>query len=561
MSERRPLELASLRERAEARAREEDAEIADRSPSELRAILHELRVHQLELEMQNDELRRAHAELEVSRARYRDLFDRAPVGYVTLDADAVVIDGNVTVCALLGVTLATLRGQPFPRHVLPADQDVFHRHQQALLRGRGTSSCELRVLRSDGVAVWVELWGQAADVAGVWGLRLALLDATDRRLARASAHMEAIGRLAGGVAHEFNNQLSVILASTEIVLDELASDDPKRKDVQLIRDAASHSAQLTRQLLAFARKQPVSPEPIELNARIEALLRVLQHLVGEGVQLRFQPAADLWPVRMDRAQLDQIVTNLCANARDAMGGQGQLVLATRNRVIEASSAERPDAKPGEYVCLVASDDGCGMSSETLAHLFEPFYTTKAVGVGTGLGLATVHGVVIQSGGFIEVVSALGRGTTFTIHLPRHVGAAPLVAETTPRPQGGSERVLVVDDEVAISGIIAKCLQRRGYTVLRADSGARALELLATEGDVDLLITDLVMPEMTGRELATRVTRLRPGIKVLYMSGYSADTLGEGAWAPGSQLLGKPFSIATLLSKVRETLDGPDPGSP
>ncbi len=371
--------------------------------------------------------------------------------------------------------------------------------------------------------------------------------------------MEAVGRLAGGVAHDFNNMLVVIGGNAELVLNELGESSPLRDDLAQILDAARRSAELTRQLLAFARQQTSSPVVLDLNETLSGMLTMLRRLIGEDIDLRWQPCEDIWRVRMDPAQIDQVLANLVVNARDAIDGLGAISLETANVVFDdAYCADHPGFAPGEYVLLSVSDTGCGMPPEVMARLFEPFYTTKELGSGTGLGLATVYGVVKQNDGFINVYSEPGLGSTFKIYLPRHVGAGePARAE----PGGesapaGTETILVVEDEEAILRLTVRGLGRLGYTVLAASSPAEALALADEHGDrLDLLVTDVVMPEMTGKELADRLLAAYPALKVVYMSGYTADVIGRrGVLDEGVQFIQKPFAVSGLGAKIRETLD-------
>ena len=371
--------------------------------------------------------------------------------------------------------------------------------------------------------------------------------------------MESVGRLAGGVAHDFNNMLGVILGYTEMALSQVDSDQPLHSDLEEVQRAALRSADLTRQLLAFARKSTVSPRVLDLNETVEKALKMLERLIGENVSLRWQAGANLWPVRVDPVQIDQILANLCINARDAIVGVGTIAIQTRNVMVgERTCAALPDCVPGEYVALTVSDTGRGMDPETLSHLFEPFFTTKEVGQGTGLGLATVYGIVRQNGGFIDVRSAPGRGSTFVIYLqPHREGAGRVRGETgQTRPDRGAETILVVEDEPAILGVARRMLENMGYRVLAAGSPREAISLAdAHVGEIDLLMTDVIMPEMDGRLLARRLLSQYPDMGRLFVSGYTADVIAHGGvLEEGVCFLQKPFSLKELSVKVREALD-------
>ncbi|MCL5942961.1 MAG: PAS domain S-box protein [Actinobacteria bacterium] len=375
---------------------------------------------------------------------------------------------------------------------------------------------------------------------------------------RQAQKMEAVGRLAGGVAHDFNNMLSVILGYTNEVLERLEPTGPIYDDLLEVRAAAERSANLTRQLLAFSRRQPVEPKVIDLKERLQAMEGMLRRTLGEDIAVFLDVAPDLWPVRLDPAQFDQVVANLAVNARDAMPEGGRLLLQAGNVTVGVSERTGAGGLPaGEYVVLAVADDGEGMDQETRDHAFEPFFTTKHETGGTGLGLATVYGIVRQNDGFVGVESAPGEGTTITIHFPRWCGGQP--QPEPPRAvavSAGHETVLLVEDERQVRRLAQTILERLGYTVLAVGRPEEALHLGASHpGDIDLLLTDVVMPGMNGQELAVRVKDLRPGLRVLYMSGYPAKAITHrGILDEGVSFLEKPFTPEGLARKVREVLD-------
>ena len=370
--------------------------------------------------------------------------------------------------------------------------------------------------------------------------------------------MESIGSLAGGVAHDFNNKLSVILGCTYLAFTE---EDPVQLKTFLeeIRKAAEQSADLTRQLLAFARKQTIAPKVLDLNETVTGMLKMLNRLIGEDIHLTWQPAPDLWLLKFDPSQVDQILANLCVNARDSIFKDGKITIETGNSIIdEGYCAKHSDILPGEYVRLVVSDNGCGMDKETLNRIFEPFFTTKEAGKGTGLGLATVFGIVKQNNGFINVYSEPGIGTTFTIYLPRYAGKTGMalregMAKIAPL---GQETILLVEDELAILNMASKILTKQGYSVLQANTPAEAIRLVKEQGGmIDLLITDVIMPGMNGKDLAHNLQSMNPRLKYLYMSGYTADAIAQqGVLDEGVYFIQKPFSLPDLATKVREVLD-------
>ena len=371
--------------------------------------------------------------------------------------------------------------------------------------------------------------------------------------------MDAIGRLAGGVAHDFNNLLTVILGRTDILLHPLKPDDPMRRGVELIQRTAGRAADLTRQLLAFSRKQVLEPVVLDLSAVSIDMKDMLGRLIGEDIALLTTPTANLGRVKADRGQVEQVIMNLAVNARDAMPQGGRLILETANVDLDEEYVRRHvGARPGPHVMLAVADTGSGIPREIQAQIFEPFFTTKEQGKGTGLGLATVYGIVKQSGGYIEVDSEPGRGTTFRIYLPR-LDAAAATVDRNPRPvaaAGGTETILLVEDEEGVRELARDILRASGYTVLEARNGAEALLLCERhQGPLDLLLTDVVMPRMSGRELAERLGPLRPDLSVLYMSGYTDDAvIRHGVLGAGTAFLQKPFTPAALAHRVRETLD-------
>ncbi|MHB8121599.1 MAG: ATP-binding protein [Desulfuromonadaceae bacterium] len=377
--------------------------------------------------------------------------------------------------------------------------------------------------------------------------------------------MESVGRLAGGVAHDFNNMLGVILGHAELALLRMDSSNPFHANLMEIRGAAERSAALTSQLLAFARKQTISPQAMNLNETVAGMLKMLQRLIGEDINLTWRPAPELWQVKADPGQIDQILANLCVNARDVIDNTGRVTIETRNSTIDAYYCEHhPDALPGEYVQLSVSDNGSGMEKEVLDNIFEPFYTTKELGKGTGLGLATVFGIVKQNNGFINVYSEPGEGTTFSIYFPRleERGVQPQAASTVMSIPGGQEAILLVEDEAAILELAAMMLEKLGYAVLKAHSPADAL-VVAREhvGEIDLLMTDVIMPGMNGRDLAKQLLSSYPGMKCLFMSGYTADVIAHhGVLDEDVHFIQKPFSLTAMAAKVREVLDSNPGGS-
>ena len=373
--------------------------------------------------------------------------------------------------------------------------------------------------------------------------------------------METIGQLAGGVAHDQNNMLQAILGYTDVAMELAPQDGELQHALEEIRKSAQRSAGLTRQLLAFSRCQTIAPREMDLNQHIGGMMDMLQRLIGENLDLVWSPAEDLWPVKMDPAQVDQVLANLVVNARDAITDVGTITISTRNAALtKDESREHLGSGPGEYVVLAVRDTGVGMSPEVRAHLFEPFYTTKEAGQGTGLGLATVYGIVSQNGGWIDVNSEPGQGSTFQVYIPRATAAAqPPAAPQARAPEmtRGSETILIAEDEPTILNLAERVLARYGYSVLKAKSPQQAIEITREhEGPIDLLITDIVMPEMNGKDLYDQIVSMRPGVRAIFMSGYTANAIThQGVLQDGVLFLQKPFRAHELLASVREALDG------
>lgn len=371
--------------------------------------------------------------------------------------------------------------------------------------------------------------------------------------------MESVGRLAGGVAHDYNNFLSVIISYAELALVKMKAGDPFYNNLKQIYSAAEHSRDITRQLLAFARKETIRPEVLDLNATVESMLKILRQLIGEEVNLIWLPGKSLKLVFMDPSQIDQIMANLCINARDAIANIGKITIETGTAVFDSAyCADHIGYTPGEFVMLTVSDDGCGIDRETLNMIFEPFFTTKKIGKGTGLGLATVYGIVKQNEGFINVYSEPGQGTTFKIYLPRYTGevTAQQPVDAGKVPQGNEETVLVVEDETSILHLTENILTDLNYKVITANTPSAAIELAKANCDkIVLLVTDVIMPEMSGRELAEQIMIICPKIKCLYMSGYPEDVIAHrGVLDKGVRFIQKPFSFRDLAVNIRNTIE-------
>src|SRR2546421_1750582 len=509
--------------------------------------------------------RESEAALRVSEATYSALVEQAPVGIYRSTPAGRFVSANAALARMLGYNSpAELLTLDLARDVY-ADPDERRRLiEQDTYTDQVYDELEATWKRKDGTRIRVQLSARAIrDKAGhVEFYEAFVRDITTQRQLEAqlaqAQKMEAIGRLAGGVAHDFNNLLTVILSYSDLLLEEIPKDSPHGEDIGQIRKAAQGASELTRQLLAFSRQQVLEPKVVDLNAAVTGIERLLGRVLREDIRLRCTLAADTGTVRVDPGQLEQVIMNLAVNARDAMPRGGQLTVETANVDLDATYMEaHPLAAPGRYVMLAVTDTGTGMDAATQARIFEPFFTTKEVGKGTGLGLATVHGIVEQSGGFIWVYSEPNHGTCFKIYLPRVDEAVSDLATAAARILRGTETVLVVEDVEAVRAVTRRMLERYGYKVLDAADGEAAIRLAATAGHIHLLLTDVVMPNVSGRDLAALFAKTYPDTKVVFMSGYTDDAIvRHGILEEGIPYLQKPFSPESLVSKVRAVLDLP-----
>lgn len=520
---------------------------------------------------------RRHAEeaLRESEHTLRESQMIAGIGSYVLDIPAGIWKSSDVLDAILGLTHVsdhTLKGWVALVH--PDDREALAEAFRRNVLEQGMNyNREYRIIRPDNREErWIHVLGRIERGPDGQPLRLhgTIQDITVRKLAELektrlesqllqAQKMESVGRLAGGVAHDFNNMLGVILGHTELAIEHVAAYPALKADLLEIRSAAERSVNLTRQLLAFARKQTIAPVVLNLNETVAGMLNMLQRLIGEAIGLNWHPQAGLWPVSIDPSQVDQLLANLCVNARDAIHNVGTITIETGNRTLDADyCATRPGFKPGDYVQLSVSDNGSGINPESMPHLFEPFFTTKVIGQGTGLGLATVYGIVKQNSGFINVYSEPGRGTTFTIYLPRHdrTPESIPVAESPEKAPHGRETILLVEDEAMLLQLNHAMLRRMGYTVLAAGSPREAVNLAQTcKETIHLLITDVVMPEMNGRDLAGVIQTIQPGIRLLFMSGYTANVIAHhGVLDESVHFIQKPFSRKDLSEKIRQVLE-------
>jgi two-component system, cell cycle sensor histidine kinase and response regulator CckA len=528
----------------------------------LQARLEEAALRQQEVGEKNRQLEEEILERKEAEELSRNLLTASPIGiYIMQDGKFRIANQRFHEITSFGKDELPLMDPAALIH--PDDRDEAREKAARMLGGESSTPYEYRVVARDGKIKWImesvipanyqgkeAVLGFSMDITGHKELEKQFLQAQK---------MEAVGRLAGGVAHDFNNMLGAIIGYTEMLMQRLNQADPTYHYGEEIRKAAERAAILTRQLLAFSRKQVVQPQKLNLNTVIGDLEKMLRRLIGEDVALLLHLDPTLAAVKADFGQMEQIILNLAVNARDAMPQGGKLAISTANiNLDEAYPQKQADFRAGLYIVVTVSDSGLGMDGETLDHIFEPFYTTKALGSGTGLGLSTVYGIIKQSGGFIEVASERGVGTTFKIYLPASGEAAePVeVMSAEAEPLRGSETVLLVEDEEILRQLIKDALEANGYRVLEARDGREAVMICEQHQEpIDLMLTDVVMPQMNGRELAQRLAQLRPKIKVVYMSGYAEDVLfRQGVLDPSITFLQKPFRQYEMTAKVRKVLD-------
>lgn len=510
------------------------------------------------------------AERKRAEERFRMLVETAPTGIIIADSKGRIVDVNLHSLNMFGYERSELVGQLMEVLLPEKLQSVHQQHRAAYAehphaRPMGLGM-DLFGRRKDGTEFPVEISLGPLATRGEMLISAAVVDITTRKKMeerlRVSQRMEAIGKLAGGVAHDFNNLLTVIMGCCDAISMELSGDHPAMARMETVKKAASSAADLTRQLLAFGRKQILQPQVVEPGKIVGGIAKMLARLIGEDISLTIKIEPEAGQVSADQGQLEQVLVNLAANARDAMPGGGKLLIEVANADLdEAYKKLHPPAIPGSYVVISVTDTGCGMDSKTQSQIFDPFFTTKELGKGTGLGLATVYGIVKQSGGYIWVYSEIAKGTVFKVYLPRVKQTTCAAERLDPDgpPQRGSETILLAEDSASLREIAQEYLQSLGYTVIEAGSGKEAFQRSeAFGGEIHMLLTDVVMPEMGGRQLAEAIAAKRPIIKVLYTSGYTDDAIvRQGVLEPGIAFIQKPYRPRALARKVREILDRPE----
>ena len=559
-----------LRRQAETLVARND-QIAAEIPGDIIDLIHELKVHQAELEIQNEELKRAQEELSQLHREYQDLYEFAPCGYLTLDARGIITRANLTAVSLLGTTRGYLLHSGLSAWIALGWEDAYFAVRAAVEQSGEKQMIELPVKTAEAAPRWIRLVIEAdRDPSGaVLQWRMVFHDVTARRAAetekerledqlRQAQKMESIGTLAGGIAHEFNNVLTIIIGNNELVLDELPAWSPLRENAEEIRVAGLRARDVVRQLLTFSRQDDAKKAPVDLGAVVEDSVRLIRSSTPATIEMQTTIAADLPAVLANATQINQVLINLCANAADAMPPSGgAITIDVDDARIEAGrQGGSPGLKPGRYARLTVGDNGCGMDPATLERVFEPYFTTKEFGRGTGIGLAVVHGIVERHGGAIGAASVPGEGTTFTIWLPAcpdSVERAEAVCDALP---GGSERILLVDDEPSILKLTRRRLESLGYAVVAAGDPQEALQLFeAAPGAFDMLVTDMAMPKMSGVQLAAGILKIRPDIPVMLCTGYS-DKISQGTARDAgiASFAMKPLDRADFAVRIREAFD-------
>ena len=548
---------------------------------EAQRLVHELQVHQHELEMQNEELRNTRAELEAMLDKYTDLYDFAPVGYFTLGRDGTIHAVNLTGACLLGIERSRLVGRRLGLSVSDESRKVFHDFLDLVFSGGNKEACEVGLLNG----LRTPLFARIEAIASVSGAecRAAVIDITEQKLTESELQqtveslgneiaerkkiekqllqaqkMESIGLLAGGVAHEFNNMLTAIIGYGEDIRDRLPGDDEHlRGCIEQVLRGAGRAAELTGSLLAFSRKQENDPKPVQIDTVIANTIKLIRKVIGEDIELSFVLPCKKLIVMADSAQMEHVLLNLATNARDAMPDGGRLSISVRNVTVTEGAEKSYDLPAhGNYALISVADTGMGIEKELLSRLFEPFYTTKEVGKGTGLGLSIVYGIVKQHNGSVLVNSEPGKGTTFDIYLPLFYGPLAGEEDETSLPvAGGTETLLVVEDEEMVRVLMKQILEKAGYTVIVACDGQDAIAKFRERDDISLVLSDVVMPKKITGDILDDMRRFKPGIKVVFISGYSSDImLKKGLKEEGTELITKPVKKYELLRKIREILD-------
>ena len=565
-------DLNQLRSRAEKRQASIDKQnIAEMSADDISVLLHDLETHQIELEMQNEDLRRTQIELTNMRDQYAELYNFAPIGYLTMNTKGIILQSNHTFSKMLGIPKSQLISHRLSEFITDNDQDAYHIHMVRLQETQKEQECELRLRAQPGGSFWVSLKSVCVESPeGEFNdIRLMLSNINERKQLETQLNqaqrMEAVGQLTGGIAHDFNNILGIVLGNLEIIQRLPPGDSRIPGRLDIARKSIKRGAEITRKLLGFSRKDPHEVQSVDLNESVNNLFDLITKSLTVSIDVKTDLADDLWTVEIDPGDLEDTILNLALNARDAMPDGGKLTIETANKVLDEDFvSHNPAAAAGSFVLVSIRDTGTGMSDKVKDRVFEPFFTTKGVGKGTGLGLSMVYGFVERSGGFIIIGSEIGSGTAFHLYFPRAIKNEADLNEpeiTTNKLPRGHEKILIVDDEEGLRDIAAFNLEELGYTTFTAEDGPEALKILEQERDIDLLFSDIVMPnKMDGYELAQRAHKLFPNLKTMLASGRasnrSTNVKSDDDFLIGKSkiLLNKPYNISEMMLAVRTALD-------
>ncbi len=568
------MEKSEIRRQAEKKIREKmtqtSTDLHSMSPEDIQQLVFELQVHQAELEIQNEELRRSEEALNNTRTCYYDLYNQAPVGYVTVNKEGMILEANATAAALLEVDKSDLAEQPITRFILPADQDIFYHHRRKLIETGMPQVSELRMLKNDGTSFWSDLTStltKGQDDSPVW--RIVLSDISKRKQmeeanVQLKAHlnqaqkMEAIGTLAGGIAHDFNNILGAILGYAELAREDSPPDSTVAHDLDQIIMAASRARDLVIQILAFSRQTETESISLEPAHIVREILKLLRSILPTGIDIRQDIDDETDLIVADPTHIHQIVMNLCTNAFHAMEATGGTLFISLHQTVlgKEDLLDMPNVAPGNFMQLSIRDTGPGIPPEIQDKIFDPYFTTKETGKGTGMGLAIAHGIVQSYGGFIRLHSTAGEGTVFHIFLPTVTEHALQKADSIELPSVGSERILFIDDEKMLARMAETMLQRLGYSVTARTSSLEALTTFQNQPDAfDLVITDYSMPGMGGIDLARRMLQIRPQLPIILCTGFSSTISEEKARVAGIKGFAmKPVAMKELSSLIRKVLD-------
>jgi PAS domain S-box-containing protein len=561
-----------LRERAEEFINKNPLAIKEIPPDDVKKLIEHLQVHQIELEMQNEELRRAQLELEEARDKYSDLYDFAPVGYFAISDKGVILEANLTGATMLGVERALMIGKPFSKFINRDDQDIYYHHQRELIETKSKQTCELGIVKKDGSQFHAQM--ECIPVFDENGkldqIRAAMTDITVRKRAegekarlevqlRQAQKMESIGTIAGGIAHEFNNILGVIIGNNELALMDMPDWNPAKNCLKEIQKASLRAKDVVRNILSFARKTPAERTPIQISTVIKESLKLLRASIPTMIEIRQNISCEREMILADPTEVNQVLMNLCTNAVHATGVEaGALEVGLEPIALDKDSAAKYDGlNPGDFVKLTVRDTGHGIDPEIIGRIFDPYFTTKSLAERTGMGLAIVYGIVKKHDGAIRVESEAGKGTIFEVLFPLHEGVVEQEVKEKPEvlPKG-TERILFVDDEPSLVEMAERMLRRLGYDVETKTSSVEALDLFKEEPDrFDLVITDIGMPHMAGDMLAQKLIKIRPDVPVIICTGYSDRMDEDNAKERGIKaFVMKPLLMRDLAKTVREVLD-------